>query len=595
MSRSHRQANFLQALPAIMVVVVGGFFGVEALQSSFAATTYTNNPTGTADYCSLSGSTTIIYGWAYDANAPAGPLPNVNVNVAGKTYTVASSIAGYRDTQINNYLSGSASYAGAPHMGTYGWRLSLSGIYKGGTYTFGAGTIINYGAGVNTALFINTNHYVDGDTTKPYFASNKIPDACLAAQPVPPPAPAPAPTPSPSPSPTPSPSPSPRKTTPSPAPSPTPTPAPAQTSNANGTVTAGTTSAVLVIPADGASKVRVSYGLPGNNPLNTDDQAVNGPTVKIKLGNLDANSQYTYNIMRTNAAGSSSKSAAATFSTSGFAIALKFTDNSNRPVTDLKASIDDKAKTSATTDKNGTLLFKNLAEKKYTISFTYNGKRLTKSYDTSDNSQPQFDANDTPAVITLSDTINLEKLALAPQPAPKESIGTIIAIVIAALAAVVIFFVWFMRRRRRNNQLAAEYSALGSFGHTAVTSPPAQPPMNLPTHAVSNAPLPAHAGESLRDMVVLSMHNQGQQQPGGHQPTVAERSAALPPQEPILPPKPPAPQIHLDHTSDNSADHRDKPEHKPAAAHEQHHKTASTHKDDDGGKVLHIDHRKNIS
>jgi hypothetical protein len=596
--RSHHKANVRQALPAFIAIVFAGGLGAWALGLSFAATTYSNNPVGAADYCLLSGSTTTIYGWAYDANAPAGSLPNVSVFVDGSAHLVASNIAGYRDTPINTWLSNYPDYAGAPHMGTYGWKLSLTGLYKGATYTFGGSTIINYGAGTNSALTITTTHHVDNDASKPYFSGGKIPDACLATKPAPIPIPTPTPTPIPAPTPVSSPNPSSGAGTTSHPPtnaSSSPT-ASALLSEANASVTTGTTSAAVTVPTNGAAKVHLVYGPRGAKKIESDDRAVTADSSQIYLGNLKAATKYEYNIVRTDAKGVSASSTTASFTTKGFTVALHFTNNAKQHLSGVSGAINDSKNTKATSDSSGTLTFKDLPGKTYSIVYSYGGHRHAQTVNTSDNSEPQFNRDNSPAVITLDSTVNVDKLSAVPPEVTHRSLLLPVA-TIGLLLCVIVIVVVRRIRRRREQRLTAEYGELSSFSPAGTNAPNTA---HIPEQVTVNTPMPAHAGESLRDMVILSMANQAQQPwqtPGQPEYSVSERSAMLPPQRPAQPASPPPSPLPATEPQTVAAIEpmQPTPEHKPITS-QRGHKAHQVHRnDDEESSTLHIDHRKRVS
>lgn len=199
------------------LVVIAGFAVVGASLYAFSSAATVDNPTGTADYCRLENNITAIYGWAHDNQAKANSNPKVQVVVGTQSVTVNTSINGYRDNAINDYLTSN----GYTPTSQYGFKASFSGIYKGSAPNI-SGTIINNGAGANKALRVNTGTTIPNAANGgAYFANNKVPDACLPSRPI---IPGPGPTPTPTPIPTPN-APTkkpPTPTTKTPAPSPTP-------------------------------------------------------------------------------------------------------------------------------------------------------------------------------------------------------------------------------------------------------------------------------------------------------------------------------------------------------------------------------------
>ena len=190
------------------IVGIAAFAGIATvlITSAKAAPSYENNPFGVADYCRLEGSNTVIYGWAHDSQAGSGNNPYVNITVGSSVVRSATDIDGYRNAEIDAYLSKNNYKTAAG----YGFKASFSGIYKGSSPGI-SGTITNIYAGADQALRINQATPIKGGPPdKFYFGNNKVPDACLPSRPVvQPPAPTPAPAPAPTPAPPSNPSPSP--------------------------------------------------------------------------------------------------------------------------------------------------------------------------------------------------------------------------------------------------------------------------------------------------------------------------------------------------------------------------------------------------
>ncbi len=507
-----------------VAIVLFGLVGAHYNQYSSAATaTYSHNPQADTDYCALVGSSTVLYGWAADADAPAGASPYVRVGVSGGVLSdVPSDIAGYRDTAINNYIK--VTNPGAPTSSVYGWRLQLSGLYKGGSYVV-SGTVLNYGTGTNVALPVNNDHYVDGDSSKTYFNSNNtIPDNCLLARPV-----APAPTPSPAPVTVPVRTPT-KTSTPT-----TPEAVAAATSAADATVTVGTTAVALNVPAGGATSLYLRYGSSaGNLDRSSDIQTLTGDSATVLLTKLDASTTYSYQIVRTIGT-ETPTSPNATFTTKGFDIALAFTDHAGKPIPSIKVTL--KGSKDQTTDKSGKVVFKDLADGSYSPIFSYGGQTYSEDFNTN-----SAKAEDGTSGVTMSQTVDVSLLSTAKStavivPQKKSGLPTVI-LVLLLLAAGVFAFWWLLRRKRR--RLAAEMASAytthaSSTPAPAVRTPQQYNPRPIPTApaaVVATAalkahkqqskampaptPAPTHMGESLRDMVIKSMAEEAAKHPNNH-------------------------------------------------------------------------------
>lgn len=515
---------------ASYLVVIGlvGAVGVHQLNYSSAATTYSHNPTAIADYCRIVNGSTTLFGWGYDPDAAAGSQPYVSVTVAGVTTKVATNITNYRNSAINTYIGNHYPGAPTPTPYEYGWKLSLGTLYKGTSYAV-SGTGLNYGTGSNSTLSVHSGSPVDGNAANIAFTSSKtIPDACLTTKPAPPPPPTPTPPPpttgggssgggSGSGSGSKSSGSTKKTTTPS---------APAPSGDANGTVKAGTTSAVITIPAGNAAKVHITYVPADGIAIDTGDQDVSGDNATVTLTDLEASTDYTYQIIRTNSAGTSATSASAPFTTSGYTVSLHFTDSKNKPVSGIKGTIDNTSNTTATSDKTGVMKFTDLSSGAYTVSYTYKSTKHEADFDTESASGDQLNADGSPANITLSDTIDVDKFTdtSSNKPASKGgSSGAVwLVIIIVLLTAGAI---WWLLRWRHKRKLLAEYATVGLPAANTNAGMPAPLPPAAPQ---PTGPLPAHAGESLRDMVIESMRSAAPPKP--EEPDPLE---PLPPSTPI--------------------------------------------------------------
>ncbi len=172
---------FLTAEPETGTPSAGATVGSDATASNgkyvtFPAPAPGITPYGVADYCALEGTSTVIYGWAYDPDAGAAVDPTVTVTINGVTKTVPTDQAGYRDAAINAWID--TNRAGNIKPGTYGFRAVFSGLSKSTVYTI-SGTIINIGGGTNANLNINDDGLLDGAATNS-FIGKTLPINCLS-------------------------------------------------------------------------------------------------------------------------------------------------------------------------------------------------------------------------------------------------------------------------------------------------------------------------------------------------------------------------------------------------------------------------------
>lgn len=474
--------------------------------TGFAATTYNHNPVGYADYCALENGNTVIYGWAHDPDAPAGAYPKISVTVGTTTTTIPTDRAGYRDAAVNSYLQ--SHYPGAPTSSIYGWRLQLGGLYKGTSYKL-SGTILNYGSGSNFDMYVHQSNGLDGDASKLGFPGSAVPDGCLADKPAP------------APSPTPTPTPTPRKTT---KPAPATPAAPTLSSDANATVTAGSYAATLTVPNGNAAKVHLTYGIDlVNNPTTSQDQNTTGDNTTITLDGLQPHMTYTYQIVRSDASGHTTTSAAATFMTHGVDATLHFTNNAKIDIAGIKATLKPLNMT-ATSDKQGNLTFPDLSAGDYTVNFSYAGENYTSKFSAPAAAAPRTDAM-APAVVTKNLNLDQLRTVAATKAAPKTNPLVFILPLMMLLAGAAAVSVIIIKKRR----------AVPAFDTAPLPKPQAPMPAYKPTvtpptaiaptvvtpapvhhapqhHDPASQPIPEHAGVSLKDMVLEGMAEQAKQQ-----------------------------------------------------------------------------------
>lgn len=470
--------------------------------TGFAATTYNHNPVGYADYCALENGNTVIYGWAHDPDAPAGAYPKISVTVGTTTTTIPTDRAGYRDAAVNSYLQ--SHYPGAPTSSIYGWRLQLGGLYKGTSYKL-SGTILNYGSGSNFDMYVHQSNGLDGDASKLGFPGSAVPDGCLADKPAP------------APSPTPTPTPTPRKTT---KPAPATPAAPTLSSDANATVTAGSYAATLTVPNGNAAKVHLTYGIDlVNNPTTSQDQNTTGDNTTITLDGLQPHMTYTYQIVRSDASGHTTTSAAATFMTHGVDATLHFTNNAKIDIAGIKATLKPLNMT-ATSDKQGNLTFTDLPAGDYTIAFNYAGENYASKFST-----PAAAQTDPLATASITKSFNLDQLrTVATTKAAPKTNPLVFILPIVLLAGTAVAVVIIMKKRRAVPALSPVPVSSPQPAMPAYTpAPTPAPPIITPTvvapvhhtnqhHDPAAQPIPEHAGVSLKEMVIESMSEQAKQQ-----------------------------------------------------------------------------------
>ena len=284
-------------------------------------------------------------------------------------------------------------------------------------------------------------------------------------------------------------------------------PAAPPTNAADAAVSAGTLGANLKMPADNASAIHIAYGTSDDVLINsTQDTAVSGNDVTIPLTSLSAKTTYSYQIVRNNGGGTVS-SPTAHFTTKGYTIAITFQDANGNPLSGISGSIAD-SKQSATSDKDGKLTFENLDGGSYTITFSYKDHQHTLDY----NTDSITDAGAPDKVAVLADSVDVSQFssgdASTQQTAGKHSSGKIILgalVILLLIGGGLWYFIW---RGRKSYDPLADYSA--------IPLPQSQPSViQSPTNASNPSPGPtpstlSSGHESLREMVIKSMHEQAQ-------------------------------------------------------------------------------------
>jgi hypothetical protein len=303
------------------------------------------------------------------------------------------------------------------------------------------------------------------------------------------------------------------------------------------TVASGTLSANASITADGAKSAYIQFGTDVNNLSDSSDTVgFSGSTADIMLSNLQPKTTYFYQVVRTASNGSVTNSANGTFDTTGYAVTLHFIDKDNKPVKDIDGVIDDADVTQTKSDENGDLKFFDLDAGSYSVKYLYNKLSYSKDFDTDSISDDDLNSGKT---VVLKDTVNVSTLkngSTAALPTKKHASVLKVVLWLFILLLVGGAIVWLVIRRRKIQEINALYgpSAYPSAGPGVIDMPTEQavqlppPPQVIKaskapkTPTVATQPEASHAGESLRDMVLRSMHEEavkrGGKQDGG--PTV---------------------------------------------------------------------------
>lgn len=289
-------------------------------------------------------------------------------------------------------------------------------------------------------------------------------------------------------------------------------------------VRTGTLSADASVAADGAASVYISYGATADTLTNsTDETTLTSDPMDITLSNLQAKTTYYYQVIRTDAAGNVTTSPTDSFTTGGYGITLHFVDANGKALANIAGLINDDSSTLTKSDKDGDLKFYDLDTGSYTVKYSYNKLTYTKDFDTSDATD---DTTNPGQVAVLSDTINVSKLkngSTQPLPTKKHSsVGTIL------LLLFLIFLIggiiaWLILRRRAQDNLYGTYASVQKSAPmpvvTAQTTPASAMPLPPKTHGHTPKPEDTsnleHVGESLREMVIRSMHEEAQKRKQG--------------------------------------------------------------------------------
>lgn len=481
------------------VTLLSAVTGIVLLQTSFAA--YSHNPLGYADSCSVSGTTTTLYGWAHDPDAPAGNQPQVSVTVSGaSTQTRNSNVSGYHQSEIDAYLTN----RGIPTSSIYGWTASYSNLYKGTRYAL-SGTILNVGTGANASLPIIEDRPIDG---RPSFPGKVIPEACLIARiinpaPTPPP-PAPTPTPSPAPAPAPAPQPAPSPTprpvprpTPSTRPTPTPTPSPTfpNTSDAKITsteVSATSYNAIFLVGTSAINSLKIIYGLDTGTLSTSSLNAVPaGNQATVQLPDLAPATTYHYRVVAIGTDGKEVTSSPAQFKTQGYTVTANFKAG-NTPLKDIQVVLRALNKDTKT-DANGQATLTDLPSGTYTLTYSYNGRTYQQSFST-DTATEEQDI----ALVSFTVEPSNATVVVPPESKPNSVLKKIAGLVLIGLAGAGALAFVVLRKRLRQEPTNYAYSE--SDLHLPLPSSP-----KVDTEAIDAA---EHTGQSLKSLVLKAMQEE---------------------------------------------------------------------------------------
>jgi hypothetical protein len=303
-----------------------------------------------------------------------------------------------------------------------------------------------------------------------------------------------------------------------------------KTGTANATAETGTLSAILSVPADGAQRVYVLFGTTANDLSSTsDDVTFDGDKTNVALSDLSPKTDYFYQIVRTSANGQVTSSPNGTFTTTGYAITLHFIDNDDKSIAGIDGVIDDPDVSQTKSDKNGDLKFYDLDGGTYSVKYLYKKLSYSKDFDTSSISEDDLSSGKT---IVLQDTVNVSTLkngSKAPLPKKHSSVGRVILLLFFILL-IGGAIVWILLRRRRMLEQfnsADDYTTFSPPAGPAVVvgsdpdviGAPAEPTPKSKTPKLVTPPVTPttgtdsnleHVGESLKDMVLKSMHEEAQ-------------------------------------------------------------------------------------
>lgn len=485
------------------------------LQTSFADAAH--DARGYLDSCSLSGTTTTLYGWVHDPDVAAGSQPQVSITVPGvNTQTRSSDISGYRDAPVNKYLSD----RGIPTSSIYGFSASYTNLYRGTTYR-PSGTVLNVGAGANFALPINSIGSVDG-SGKPYFPNGTIPDACLAVKLVtPPPAPPPTPTPAPQPQPTPQPAPSP---TPTPAPRPAPTPVtprpgttpspaspaptPIQVAPAGSpieAISATSTSygATISIRSNAINSLKIIYGEQADNLSTSSADVAPAKNESItSLSGLTPATTYHFQVVAVDTSGKTVTNAPAQFATQSYTIALtlKIGTTPLKGIPVALYALDKETKTNAA----GEAMFTDIPSGNYTLSYVYKDKTYEKSVAT-DTATSKED------VAYVSVAVDPSKAASVASPSAKPGLSTKLIAGLAFITLAIVGIIVLVVLRARSQRQASSYA---QFNEGELQSPmPISTKQQSDTDSTEGL---LYVGQSLKDLVVNSMREEAKRRSGSN-------------------------------------------------------------------------------
>ncbi len=470
--------NAKRVAPALFMSAFA-ILGSLLIAISSAATT--SDPLGYADSCQLENNKTVIYGWAHDNSATNSSSPNVSIAVGSLSTTVQTSVSNYREQQIDTFLIERGFDPGS----MYGFRAEFSNLFKGSSPVI-SGTITNVGPGLNQPLLINYGGGVDS-SSKPFFANNRVPDVCLANLAVTTP-----------PSPTTTTAPPKRPTTSTPprtrVSTPTPTPPPVVSNAADATVTPSVVSARVAVPGGNADSVSIAFGTDLKDLSRTAEPVgvVNG-AAEVLLSDLESLTTYYFAINRIKADGTIVTSDIAEFKTTGMTVHISFVNGPDKAhVFGVAISNYQDIKT---TDENGKIYLENAKPGSYKLAFSHADKEYKEDIEF-------LVGSISPVTGILELTIDLSTLEPAVPEGEAQDNGRksnsllpIILVIILVIIAIGVISFLFYRRFRYRGSVSSDpsYDYLAPPGTQSAFPPP---------------PQPTHMGESLKDLVINSMHEE---------------------------------------------------------------------------------------
>lgn len=148
-------------------------------------------------------------------------------------------------------------------------------------------------------------------------------------------------------------------------------------SAADASVRAGSTGAILTVPAGNASSFHIAYG---TNPANLDQKSeeieVSGNESTVTLVGLTPGTIYHYQIVRTCNDGQQVSSSTSTFNTLTIIVRVIFQNEEKKPLEGITSSFTG-SKETGTSDSNGLVIYRDVKPGNYQLNYSYNNKKCT--------------------------------------------------------------------------------------------------------------------------------------------------------------------------------------------------------------------------